>query len=165
MYLRKLCKKDAEFMLEWMKDPELTGNFRFSTDNVTFDSVTAFIEANSGEGQNLHYAIAEDNDEYLGTISLKAINHIDKNAEYAIALRKVAIGTGVAFNATKLIIDIAFNELKLKKVYLNVLAENTRAIRFYEKFGFTYEGEFKDHIFIGNEFRTLKWYAIFSGGK
>ena len=152
-------------MLEWMKDTALTENFRFNSDNVTFDSVTAFIEAASIDEQNIHYAIADDNDEYLGTISLKSISHLDKNAEYAIALRKAAIGTGVAFNATKLIIDIAFKELKLNKVYLNVLAENTRAIKFYEKFGFIYEGEFKDHIFIRNKFRTLKWYAIFCGGK
>ena len=151
-------------MLEWMKDPDLTENFRFNPEDNNIDSVNNFIDSSICDESNLHYAITDDNDEYLGTISLKSINKVDKNAEYAIALRKVAIGTGVAKKATRLIIDIAFNELKMKKVYLNVFAENGRAIKFYEKFGFIYEGEFKDHIFLRNEFKTLKWYAIFCGG-
>jgi len=164
MHLRRLCKNDAIYMLEWMKDTELTENFRFNTEDTTINSVNDFIDHSIGDENNLHYAIADEQDVYLGTISLKAINRVDKNAEYAIALRKSVIGTGIASFATKSIIEIAFNELKLNKVYLNVLAENVRAIRFYEKFGFKYEGEFKDHIFIRNEFKTLKWYAIFCGG-
>jgi diamine N-acetyltransferase len=163
MYLRKICKKDAEYMLEWMSDPDLTRNFRFNAQNVSIESVIDFIDSAAIDSTNLHYAIADDEDEYLGTISLKGINHTDKNAEYAIALRKKAIGTGIASEATRLILKIAFSELKLNKVYLNVLSENSRAIRFYEKFGFEYEGEFKDHIYVRNQLKSLKWYAIFSG--
>lgn len=164
MVLRKLCKNDVEFMLEWMRDPELTKNFRFNSEDVTNEAVISFIENSINDENNLHYAIVNDYDEYLGTISLKSINRIDKNAEYAIALRRIAIGTGIAKEATQAILDIAFNKLKLNKVYLNVLEDNVRAIRFYEKFGFSYEGEFKSHICINGEFKTLKWYAIFSGG-
>ena len=164
MDLRKLSKKDADFMLEWMRDPELIKNFRSNFEDSTNDTVISFIENSINDENNLHYAIVNNYDEYLGTISLKSINKTDKNAEYAIALRKIAIGKGVAKDATKAILDIAFDRLNLRKVYLNVLEENIRAIRFYEKFGFRYEGEFRDHIYIHGEFKTLKWYAIFCGG-
>jgi diamine N-acetyltransferase len=81
-------------------------------------------------------------------------------AEYAIVLRKIAQGTHVAQDASKAILDIAFNELHLHKVYLNVLTQNTRANRFYQKFGFKLEGTFRDDIKIENEFYSLNWYSI-----
>ncbi len=97
----------------------------------------------------------------MGTISLKCIDRNDLTAEYAIVLRKKAQGNGYARQATRALLDKAFTEFGLNKVYLNVLSANKRAIRFYESFGFKYEGEFKNHIVIKGEPKDLKWYAIF----
>ena len=35
-------------------------------------------------------------------------------------------------------------------------------IKFYEKVGFSLEGEAKDHLFLRGAYRSLRWYAIFS---
>ena len=59
-----------------------------------------------------------------------------------------------------LLLDIAFNEMGLHKVYLNVLDNNFRAIKLYEKLGFKLEGEFKEHLYLREHFCGLKWYAI-----
>lgn len=50
--------------------------------------------------------------------------------------------------------------LKLQKVYLNVLSENLRAIRFYQKIGFRYVGESKNHVKIRGVFHDLMWFEI-----
>lgn len=160
MNLRKLEKKDAELMLEWMRDIEISKNFQFDTKSMDFDKVETFIEKSKIESENIHLAIVESDDEYLGTISLKNIDYKNNNAEYAISLRKKAIGKNVAFLATKLILEYAFDELKLEKVYLNVYSKNMRAIKFYEKFGFIYEGEFRNHIKKDGIYENLKWYSI-----
>ena len=55
----------------------------------------------------------------------------------------------------------AFQELKLHKVYLNVLSENVRAQRFYEKCGFIQEGIAKDAVRIKESYKSLIWYGIF----
>lgn len=161
MILRKLAIRDSRKMLEWMMDPIISQSFRFDTTNIQIEQVIEFIEKSLIDNRNLHLAIADDNDEYLGTISLKNINLENYNAEYAIALRKKAIGTNIAQKATDTILYIAFFEIGLHKVYLNVLSENTRAIRFYEKYGFTFEGEFMSHLKINGEYKDLKWYGIF----
>ena len=57
--------------------------------------------------------------------------------------------------ATKNIIEFAFNKLKLKKIYLNVMSNNVRAIKFYKKMEFQYEGTFKQHIKIQNQFKRF----------
>lgn len=158
--LRKLLKKDAEYMLEWMLDENLHEYFRFNSDNANKEKVIQFIE-HSYSDTNIHLAIVNDHDEYLGTVSLKNIDQLNKNAEFAISLREKAKGTGAARIATEQILDFAFHELLLNKVYLNVYSTNTRAIKFYEKMNFHREGTFVNHICVDEHMKTLEWFAIF----
>ncbi|MEG0305881.1 MAG: GNAT family protein [Oscillospiraceae bacterium] len=159
MKLRKLEEKDISRILTWMKDPQQNCFFQFDADTVSADSVEEFVKEAQNTQINLHLACVDDNDDYLGTISLKNIDHKNKNAEYAISFSKSAHGTGAAYFATKEILRIAFETLQLNKIYLNVLAYNTRAIRFYEKLGFVFEGEFRQHVFIHGNPENLKWYS------
>lgn len=161
--LRKLESKDAKGMLEWMTDSEVYKFFRFDVSHITMESTLAFIdEANKqfADKTDYNFAIVNDNDEYLGTISLKHIDDEVKSAEYAISLRKCTQGKGVGTQATKQLLEYAFNVLGLNRVYLNVLSDNEAAIRLYERCGFVYEGEFVNHISIRGEVKSLKWYAI-----
>ena len=161
MKLRTLEQRDVPFMLEWIKDPEINRFFRFDADAVTPESQRAFVrEAQREDGKNIHLACAGDNDEYLGTVSLKEIDTANGTAEYAVAFRGVAQGTGAAAFATREVLRIAFGRLGLRRVCLNVLAENTRAARFYEKMGFVREGEFRAHILLRGKRQSLVWYGI-----
>lgn len=152
-------KKDLDGMLEWMKDEKINQYFRFAAEDTTKDKAKEFIE-NSFVSDSRHYAIVNADDVYLGTVSLKNINYKDQNAEYAISLRECARGKDIARQATIDILHIAFDELKLQKIYLNVFSNNGRAIRFYEKMNFKYVGEFRKHVKIGDSFCDLKWFEV-----
>lgn len=169
MKLRKLEYKDIPFMLEWMHDPEMTRYLKFDFESATEESQKVFID-NSFNDNNVSFAIVdEEDDEYLGSISLKNINYEDRNAEYAICIRKGSTGKNIAYNASTMILDYAFNELNLNRVYLDVVSDNIRAVKFYEKFGFIYEGEFKEAINIKGNLKNIKWYRMlkseYKGGK
>lgn len=159
--LRKLEQKDADLMLEWMKDK--TVNCYFSNDFASYnlDKVRKFINESFND-KNQHFAVVNTADEYQGTISLKNISFEDFNAEYAVVFRKTAQGTGLAKKASIELLNYAFDILKLKKVYLNVLEDNIRARKLYEKIGFKQEGTFYQHKFINNKFKNLCWYGIFN---
>ena len=160
MKLRKLSVKDIPLIKEWMSDQSINSQFKTDFSVYTYDEIAKFIQDAQDFSSHRHYAIVDDHDEYLGTISLKEIDLINLKAEYAVVLRSKAIGTSAAKDATQKILDIAFNELKLNKVYLNVLATNLRANRFYQKFGFVFEGTFRQDLKIENEFYDLNWYSI-----
>lgn len=163
MYLRALAEKDINEMLEWMHDPEIQKCFRVNMADYTREDVRHFIcsaEVKPVDGRDIHYAIADDNDEYLGTISLKSVDLVSSNAEYAISLRKCAQGKGIAAWATKEILRIAFEEFGFQRVYLNVLSDNQKAIRLYEKCGFVYEGTFRNHLLLRGEYKSLRWYSV-----
>lgn len=163
MVLRALKSKDVDGMLEWMQDEQIQQNFREEIEKRTLEDALHFIETSDTkfvEDRSVHFAIVDDQDEYMGTISLKNINMRDRNAEYAISMRKKAHGKGYAKAATKELFELAFKKNGIHKIYLNVLSQNERAIRFYEKMGFHYEGESVDHLFLRGSYESLKWYAI-----
>lgn len=158
-YIRKLEREDASFMLEWMRDVEITDNFKFDFSIMDERKVEEFID-NSFSEANKHFAIVDKKDEYMGTISLKMIDLKNRNAEYAIVMRKKAQGTGLALAATREILQYAFKELHLHRVYLNVLDKNKRANTFYKKCGFRMEGTFHEHVYLKGKFYDLNWYSI-----
>lgn len=163
--IRELQAKDAPLMLEWMHDSEIQQGFKKNMLCSTLEDALRFCTVSKipdklNNGDNLHFAIVNENDEYLGTISLKSIDLDNRTAEYAITTRKKAHGHGVAAKATELILQKAFEEYSLHRVYLNVLADNIAAIRLYEKCGFKYEGEFREHLKVGGKYMNWKWYAI-----
>ena len=160
VHLRPLEPKDAPFMYEWMTDPEITRFFRFDGSKISLEGCLAFIGRAQENPNTLHFAIADENDEYLGTISLKDIDREKKQAEYAISTRKKAHGSGAALQATRLILRYAFDTLGLERVYLNVLAENGRANAFYRKAGFRFVREEPKALELRGTKKDLNWYDI-----
>lgn len=163
MILRRLKREDAEGMLEWMHDKDICKNFREGIEHKTAEDVYKFIENADytiRNEANLHFAVVDEKDEYMGTISLKNLNLKDQNAEYAISLRKSAQRKGLAAKATLGLFKYAFEDIGLHKIYLNVLEENIHAIHFYEKIGFCLEGTAKDHLFLRGKYQNLRWYSI-----
>ena len=150
--LRLLKEKDAELMLEWMHEIETAEVFQKDMSSIMLEKAKEFCAANSecsdiSNGDSIHFAIVDDSDdEYRGTISLKNIDFDNLSAEYAISVRKKFHGSGTASEATKLVLEKAVKEYGLHRVYLNVLPTNKKAIRFYEKSGFRYEGVSRDGI-------------------
>ena len=134
MTLRKLELKDAPFMLEWMHDNSVVKYMQADFASKTIDDCVRFIKNSSSDSQNLHLAIADEEDQYMGTVSLKNIK--DNTAEFAITIRSIAMGKGISKQAMKDIIDVGFNQLNLSSVYWCVSPENVRAVRFYDKNGY-----------------------------
>ncbi len=163
MILRCLRREDIPKMLEWMHDPEINRYFQFDAQQMTAEKVQAFIQKAGIQAKTkecFHFAIADENNEYMGTISLKYIDWDAKSAEYAISLRKIAQGRQIAFWATWEVLNYAFEVLLLQQVYLTVLPENAKAIRLYERIGFIYEGESKECISIRGEYKNLRRYRM-----
>lgn len=97
----------------------------------------------------IHKVVANPNDYrcailadgvYVGNIYLTDID--GKAANYHIFIgNKEYWGKGVAKKASLLILDYAFNTLKLETVKLKVRKENTSAFMLYKKLGFEVENE------------------------
>ena len=136
MTLRPLLSKDAPFMLEWMHDESVVENLQANFAAKTLSDCEAFIRSCADTSENLHMAIVDQNDEYMGTVSLKHIRKDRKDGEFAITIRACAMGKGISAFGMREIIRIGLEEVGLDTVYWCVSPDNKRAVRFYEKNGY-----------------------------
>lgn len=75
----------------------------------------------------------------VGTAGLLGISHAHRCAEFAIFLGERR-GQGLGTEASRLVLDFAFNVLRLRNVLLETLDWNTAGVTAYERAGFRHVG-------------------------
>ena len=131
MKLRKLELKDAPLMLEWMHDKSVVEDLRTNFLSKTMEDCEYFIKCSWDDQNNENFAIVDDLDTYMGTVSLKNITK--SSAEFGITVRSCAMGKGYSIWAMEEILRIAFESKGLQMIYWCVSPDNKRAVRFYDK--------------------------------
>lgn len=88
----------------------------------------------------------------IGTTFIKNIDYQKKEGEFGIFIGdKRFRGGGHSYPAAKLIVEIAFRVLNLKRIYLYVVADNIPALKIYKKIGFAECGIGKDEFYRGEK--------------
>lgn len=164
MRLRDLELKDASLMLEWMHDESVVEKLRRRFAEKRIEDCEAFIKDAENKEHDIHLAIVSDEDEYMGTVSLKNIDRNNHSAEFSIVVRKSAMSRGYSWYGMKEIIMQAFNKFDLECVYWCVSRDNARAIRFCDKHNFHEVVDVLQSIQMRYESTgNLKWYSILKG--
>lgn len=159
MNVRKLEKKDAPLMLEWMHDANVTEYLSANFAAKTIEDAESFIENSVVDKDNYHLAIVNEDDEYMGTVSLKHITTND--AEFAITVRSCAMGKGFSWYGMERIIKKGFNDFNLNRIYWCVDKTNERAVRYYNKHGFKLTDDIDSEILERYKgISSLIWYSI-----
>lgn len=153
--IRKLVENDAFTSYVWRNDKEVfmwTGNTY--KNEISLETEIDWIKKVIANRNEYRCAIIVD-EQYVGNIYLTNIT--DTVATYHIFIGdKNYWGKGVAYKASQLILDYAFNHLFLKIVELRVRKENTRAITLYNKLGFTKVDETNEFILMKITYEQFK---------
>ncbi len=153
VYLRLLEESDANISWKWRNDPivwQLTGSK--PTQVISIQDEINWIGNVLNRKNEKRYAICDiESNTYIGNVQLTNINSYDAEFHIFIGERKYW-GKGYGFDATKKMIEIAFNEFGLQSVYLNVNKSNFSAIKIYQKAGFKNQ-------FLSNDFFRMALYA------
>ncbi len=163
MKLRKLETKDAGLMLEWMHDDSVVANMGTNFKEKKLEDCISFIEYSNDESKDLHLAIVDDEDTYMGTVSLKHIDMIEKTAEFAITVRSQAMGKGYSKYGMVEILRRGIEEIGLDNIYWCVSRENARAVRFYDKNGYARVECVPDSIktnYTSEQMEKFLWYKV-----
>jgi RimJ/RimL family protein N-acetyltransferase len=97
----------------------------------------------------------------VGSVWLHSIESDNRRARFAIEIFDPRYwGRGVGTVATNAVVKFAFEDLKLHRLDLRVLTVNERAIRCYERCGFTREGVQRDTLLQGGAWYSDLWMSI-----
>lgn len=92
----------------------------------------------------------------VGFVLFKNLNPVFRAAEIGVRIGDAADrGRGHGSAALGLALQYAWDTLNLKRVWLTVFADNTRAIAAYARAGFEQEGVMRQAAFIGGEWKDV----------
>ena len=165
IYLRKMSDDDTGLIVKWRNKEFVRRNFIYQA-LFTPESHRNWIETMVETGKVVQFIICTKEDRPVGSVYLRDIDREHRKAEYGIFIgEEDALGQGYGTQAAKLAITYAFEELKLHKVILRVLAGNDRAKKSYEKAGFVQEAYLKDEVYLEDRFRDVILMACFEKAK
>jgi len=137
IYIRPLKEEDALISYKWRNDPDIwqfteKKPDKYITPEIELNWIRQVLQKNNEK----RFAICiKETNEYIGNTQLTSITN--DSAEFHIFIgEKKYWGMGIAKKALQLIIQYAFEELKLKYIYLKVNKNNIRAIKVYIDSGF-----------------------------
>ena len=153
--LKLIEMKQLDQLYRWINDRELRRLSSFY-DPITKENHKKWLSAMIASKHNRVFGVFTKNKQLIGTTGLYDIHWINKNSELRIRIgdRKF-LGKGYGTEAVHLILDFAFNDLGLHRVWLTVFNDNLPAIAVYKKCGFKIEGHLKDGGFIDGKWVNL----------
>lgn len=162
--LREINIEDTKNIIKWRNNPNVKKNFCIQQD-MTEEIHRNWFNNKILKGEVVQFIIIDNNsNKPVGSTYLRDIDRHNKKAEFGIFIgEEDARGKGIGTISTKLILEYGFKELGLHKIFLRVFANNTAAIKSYEKAGFIYEGTAKDDIQLPNgQYQDIIFMSIIS---
>jgi [ribosomal protein S5]-alanine N-acetyltransferase len=163
IYLRLLNISDADIILNWFYDREVT---KFNSHGIfpkTKKEVIHYIE-NSFNENKLIFAICcnfgERHDNLIGTISLQEINWINRSAELAFLINRDYWGKGIATQAGKMMLKHAFCKLNLHRVWMGTPILHIGMLKVSDKLGFTEESKLREAFYMDGLYCCISRFSI-----
>jgi RimJ/RimL family protein N-acetyltransferase len=148
--LRPLSHDDVDDILSWVNDPAIVGNLAtFSGKPLTRADEEAWVDGvTASDTDRVFSVVAADDGRYLGQVGLHQIFWRSRVGRLsAIIARREEMGRGFGTAALARLLDVAFEQEKLHKVWLMVFHHNERSRRTYERLGFVTEGRLREEYF------------------
>ncbi|MCJ7840670.1 GNAT family N-acetyltransferase [Lederbergia sp. NSJ-179] len=147
VYIRLMEEKDVVYKVKWINDPEIrhTLNFEYPISEIGTHKWLHSVSTNPARKDFV--VCSKENDEPIGYCGLLGIDYKNSKAESYMGIGEKSFqGQGIGFEIRKILLDYAFYELNLNKVYAYVWKENTPMIKLNEKVGFQKEGLIREDI-------------------
>ena len=163
LFLRTVDIKDAPLITKWFNDTETV---KFMSTVVrcqlhTHESIEEQVKMSDPDFERLFMVCLDDRPEPIGHAGLDELDFYDKRGELFLMIgEKSERGKGYGLQIVNLLLDFAFNELKLNSVFATVTCVNKPSMRALEKAGFAKIGIRRDFNFIDGKFWDEVFYDI-----
>lgn len=161
--LRALEPEDIDILYKWENDSK---NWRYNeaTEPLSRYIIKQYIAHSNEtifEKKELRLMIElKDKQEVIGCIDLLQFDPFHSKAGIGILITAEYVKTGYGHNALKLLINYAFNYLKIHQLYAYVGVENKASQKLFLKSMFIECGVLKDWQYIDNQWKDVTFYQL-----
>lgn len=163
--LRPLKKSDNSLFFKWRNNIEYIGmaqSIRFPKHEFLEENWTEHKSKDTSNKEIFFIIEISETNEAIGFTQLSNIDWISRNCSFGISINESQHQKkGFANEAMEVLYGYAFNILNIEKIWLEVTSLNIPAIKLYEKFGFTLEGQLKKHYYWDSQYHDVLIYSLF----
>lgn len=164
LLLREFELRDEEDVHMYGSDPEVC-RFTAWGPNSVEDTRTVIAQRRAAQltwpRNRVELALEHVGDgRVIGSIMLDVVSRENRAAELGYAMNREFWNGGYATEAAAAVVDRAFSQLKLHRVFATCDARNLASVRVLEKLGFRREGHFRLDVLQKGEWRDSFLYAL-----
>lgn len=156
--LRLVEEQDINMIRNWADDPDVRPNLRW-TGPIPRGEDTDFAQTLLDRDDTLAFVIEADGED-IGCVMLNTIEPDHGTADISIWIRTAAHGSGYAREATGLVLDHAFNTLRLQRVQALSYEFNAPAHKVLDALNFQKEGTLRHSVYHDSEFYDCYVYGL-----
>lgn len=165
VHLRALQRSDQEKTIKWRNDFELKHITMSHPYPVTQETESQWYDTflAAGAKDRIYFAVCmNETSELIGYVFLYDVDLISRHCFWGGLIgASENRGRGLGREAVSLILQYAFNNLNMHKVYAHVKADHP-ALKTWCSIGAVIEGTMKDHFWHGTHYHDvllLAWYS------
>lgn len=153
IYLREITSDDVDTINTWRNDKDtvdlLGANFRYINKET---DISWFNNYQNNRNSQVRCGICID-DKLIGMVSMTSIDYINRKAEIHMLIGdKESRGRGYGKIALKYMINHAFYNLNLNKLYLTTVEYNKAAKELYKSLGFKKDGILRKEVYKNGKY-------------
>jgi UDP-4-amino-4,6-dideoxy-N-acetyl-beta-L-altrosamine N-acetyltransferase len=143
--LRPLEPQDQDRLLAWRNSPEVAA-YMYTDHQITAEEHARWFAGIEGDPRRAYWIVEMDG-QPVGLANVYDIDRRNGRCAWAYYLADPAVrGRGVGGYVEYAMIERAFGEFGLQKLWCEVLSSNAGVLRMHQRFGFQEEARFRRHV-------------------
>lgn len=160
LIMKPLKRSDTDNIMTWVNDPEVVRNLQHFNKKFTKQDEQKYVKKILSSKNDYVFSFFKKTKEYIGQGGIHQIAWDNKLGRLSIIIKREHWNKGYAQEILPALVNHAFKNLKLHKIWLMHWKENKKAGHLYKKLGFVNEGVLKDEYFWKGKYHDMIRIAI-----
>ncbi|MDH5442166.1 MAG: GNAT family N-acetyltransferase [Candidatus Nomurabacteria bacterium] len=158
-------EQDLDLILKWRNNPEVS-QYLSVVSPLSREKEIEWLDsqlAKMDKQEHFLFGIWDNKqDRLIGNMAIHDIDHINRVATTGAMIgEKDCWGKGFGTNAKMLLLDFAFNQLNLRKIYSKVLEFNERSANYSKKCHYNEEARIPNHFYRNGKYHDEIILAVY----
>lgn len=158
--LRPMNENDLKKVLEWRNSDRIRENM-YTDHIISWDEHVKWYTKVKKDPNSI-YLICEYKNKSIGLICLTDIDRNNGKCCWGFYLGDTDVPSGSGQVMEFLALEYIFENINIRKLYCEVFLFNKKVVNLHQKFGFSIEGKFTQHVLKNGEYKDVYVLAMYN---